>query len=155
MSPALATRETAGVGMGAGETDLARLLAGLAPALAPYPRVIRTQAHDAPMPAGALLWFREDEAATVIVEIEDDGSHPDDAHWAQVVLRIHSCLEAVGMMAAISTALAERGIPCNVVSAYFHDHLFVPWARREDALAALAALSARHARGTCGDGDMA
>ena len=46
------------------------------------------------------------------------------------------------MMAAISTALAAAEIPCNVVSAYHHDHLFVPWARREAAMTALRALAA-------------
>ncbi|MFZ5638128.1 MAG: ACT domain-containing protein [Pseudomonadota bacterium] len=119
-----------------GETDLRRLLAGLAPALATRPRAIRTQAHDAPVPAGAILLFREDEGTTVVVEAEDVGTT-----WAQITLRIHSSLEAVGMMAAISAALAARDIPCNVVSAYYHDHLFVPWERREDAMAALRALT--------------
>ena len=124
-----------------GETDLSRLLAGLAPALAPQPRAIRTQAHDAPVPADALLLFREDEGATVIVPAADAGDGVP--LWAQVTLRIHSSLDAVGMMAAISAALTDAGIPCNVVSAYFHDHLFVPWARREDAMDALHALVAR------------
>lgn len=124
-----------------GETDLGRLLAGLAPALAPQPRAIRTQAHDAPVPADALLLFREDEGATVIVPATDKG---DDApQWAQVTLRIHSSLDAVGLMAAISAALADVGIPCNVVSAYYHDHLFVPWTRRDDAMHALHALTTR------------
>lgn len=139
-----------------GETDLRRLLAGLAPALEPRPRAIRTQAHDAPMPAGAILWFREDEAATVIVEVDDDSDSDadiDTRRWAQLVVRIHSSLDAVGMMAAISAALTERDIPCNVVSAYFHDHLFVPWARREDALAAVNALSAAHAGTASADGE--
>jgi hypothetical protein len=123
-----------------GETDLSRLLAGLAPALVPQPRAIRTQAHDAPVPADALLLFREDEGTTVIVPAADDG---DDAPlWAQITLRIHSSLDAVGMMAAISTALASADIPCNVVSAYYHDHLFVPWAQRDDAMRALSALVA-------------
>lgn len=127
-----------------GETDLARLLAGLAPALAPQPRAIRTQAHDAPVPANALLLFREDEGTTVIVPVvdNDDGEGDGAPQWAQITLRIHSSLDAVGMMAAISAALAEAGIPCNVVSAYYHDHLFVPWARRDDAMAALQALAA-------------
>jgi hypothetical protein len=124
-----------------GETDLQRLLAGLAPEPAPRPRAIRTQAHDAPVPADAILLFREDEGTTVVVDA--DGTGPDEPRWAQITLRIHSSLDAVGMMAAISAALAARGIPCNVVSAYYHDHLFVPWTRRDDAMAALAALSER------------
>lgn len=122
-----------------GETDLQRLLAGLSPALATRPRAIRTQAHDAPVPPGAIMLFREDEGTTVVVEADDDGH--DEPRWAQITLRIHSSLDAVGMMAAIATALAERDIPCNAVSAYFHDHLFVPWTRREDAVDALRALA--------------
>ncbi|MGN6153179.1 MAG: ACT domain-containing protein [Lysobacteraceae bacterium] len=123
-----------------GETDLSRLLAGLAPELAPTPRAIRTQAHDAPVPADAILLFREDEGTTVIVATDDREAAP---LWAQVTLRIHSSLDAVGMMAAISAALTDAGIPCNAISAYYHDHLFVPWARREDAMDALHALVAR------------
>lgn len=122
-----------------GETDLQRLLAGLSPALAPRPRTIRTQAHDAPVPADAIMLFREDEGATVVVEADD--ADTDEPRWAQITLRIHSSLDAVGMMAAIATALAERAIPCNAVSAYFHDHLFVPWARRDDALEVLLTLA--------------
>jgi hypothetical protein len=126
-----------------GETDLQRLLAGLAPALAPRPRAIRSQAPDAPVPADAIMLFREDEGTTVVAEVPDIADTAgDEPHWAQITLRIHSSLEAVGMMAAIASALAARDIPCNAVSAYFHDHLFVPWARRDDALAALRQLAA-------------
>jgi uncharacterized protein len=121
-----------------GETDLQRLLAGLAPALAERPRAIRTQAAHAPVPADAGMYFREDEGITVIVET--DGT-ADEPLWAQITLRIHSSLEAVGMLAAIANALATRGIPCNAVSAYYHDHLFVPWSRRDDAIRALHELS--------------
>ena len=139
-----------------GETDLQRLLVGLAPMLAPRPRAIRTQALGQPLPADAIMLFHETEGVTTIVEtdvvgtdgVETDGVETDeagtgmaDARWAQITLRIHSSLDAVGMMAAISAALAARSIPCNVVSAYFHDHLFVPWGRREDAIEALEALS--------------
>lgn len=133
MNAMAATAETV-----TGETDLARLLSGLAPALAPRPRAIRTQAHDAPVPADAILLFREDEGITVVATADETGDGP---LWAQITLRIHSSLEAVGMMAAISAALADASIPCNVVSAYYHDHLFVPWARRDDAMRALSALA--------------
>lgn len=140
----------------AGHTDLRHLLAGLAPALAPRPRAILSRPAGAPVPADAVLWFREDEGATLVVEVDADeaididatgidttGIHAGDdaARWAQITLRVHSSLEAVGMLAAVAGALAARGIACNVVSAYYHDHLFVPWARRDDALAALRSLS--------------
>lgn len=121
-----------------GETDLQRLLAGLAPELAARPRTIRSQAADASVPAATIMLFREDEGVTTIVEVDES---TDEALWAQITLRIHSSLEAVGMMAAIAAALAARDIPCNAVSAYYHDHLFVPWPRRDDAIAALQALT--------------
>jgi uncharacterized protein len=123
-----------------GETDLQRLLAGLAPALAERPRAIRTQAAEAPVPAGAIMLFREDEGLTVVVELDVETAIAE-THWAQITLRIHSSLEAVGMMAAIAATLAARGIPCNAVSAYYHDHIFVPWAQRDAAIAALRALA--------------
>lgn len=56
-------------------------------------------------------------------------------------MMVHSSLEAVGMTAAMATALTRAGISANVVAAYHHDHVFVPWTRREDAVAALRALT--------------
>ncbi len=122
-----------------GETDLQRLLAGLAPELAAHPCAIRTQSADASVPANAIMLFREAEGMTVIVPVaETDAS---EALWAQITLRIHSSLEAVGMTAAIAAALAARDVPCNAVSAYYHDHLFVPWQQRSDAVDALRELA--------------
>ena len=58
-----------------------------------------------------------------------------------ITLTVHSSLEAVGLLAEVATAFAARGISVNVVSAYYHDHLFVPSDRVEEALAALSELS--------------
>jgi uncharacterized protein len=126
-----------------GETDLQRLLAGLAPMLADRPRVIRSQSTDAPLPTDVIMLFREDEGITVIAPAAVPAleQNDDEPLWAQITLRIHSSLEAVGMMAAIAAALTADDIPCNAVSAYFHDHIFVPWARRDDALSALQQLA--------------
>ena len=127
-----------------GETDLQRLLAGLAPELAEHPRAIRSQAADVPAPADAIMAFLESEGMTVIVPATAVPATEDkqiEPLWAQITLRIHSSLEAVGMMAAIAAALTARNIPCNAVSAYYHDHLFVPWARRDDACLALRELA--------------
>ncbi len=125
------------------ETDLQRLLSDLAPVLADRPRVIRSQSTDAPLPTDVIMLFREDEGITVIAPTAVPAleQNDDEPLWAQITLRIHSSLEAVGMMAAISAALAVDDIPCNAVSAYFHDHIFVPWARRDDALNALQQLT--------------
>ncbi|HWA16013.1 MAG TPA: ACT domain-containing protein, partial [Gemmatimonadales bacterium] len=61
----------------------------------------------------------------------------------RIVLTVHSDLGAVGMMAAVATALAERGVPCNVFAGIYHDHLFVS---PEDAPRAMSALEAIQAR---------
>ena len=122
-----------------GETDLQRLLAGLAPELVAHPRAIRTQPTIAAIPADTIMLFREAEGMTVIVPVTENAA--DEPLWAQITLRIHSSLEAVGMLAAIANALDARGIPCNAVSAYYHNHLFIPWVRRDDAIHALRTLS--------------
>lgn len=54
-----------------------------------------------------------------------------------------SPLEAVGLTAAVSGALAGAGISANVVATFFHDHVFVPKASAELALAVLQNLSAK------------
>jgi hypothetical protein len=45
---------------------------------------------------------------------------------ACLTLRVHSALDGVGLTAAVASALAEIGIPCNMVAAFHHDHAFVP-----------------------------
>ena len=71
--------------------------------------------------------FREREGRTIIVsrEIADyfKFSYSYISTW--ITLTVHSSLESVGLTAAFSTALANAGISCNVVAAYFHDHVFV------------------------------
>ena len=45
----------------------------------------------------------------------------------------YSWLKTLGP-AAIATALAEKEISSNIVAAYHHDHVFVPWDRRDEAM---------------------
>ncbi len=51
-----------------------------------------------------------------------------------ITLNAYSALDAVGFLAAITARLAGAGISANAVSAYHHDHLFVPVARAEEAI---------------------
>jgi hypothetical protein len=50
-----------------------------------------------------------------------------------------------GFLAAITARLAETGISVNVVSAFYHDHLFVPHDRADEALARLQEMMRRAA----------
>jgi hypothetical protein len=86
-----------------------------------------------------LMTFEEVEGTTVIVtkDFADDNSLVYDAVWGMITLSVHSDLEAVGLLAAVTKALAKEGIPVNAVSAYYHDHLFVP---SDEVLAAVAIL---------------
>ncbi len=47
----------------------------------------------------------------------------------------------MGFLAAILSALASADMGVNPVSAFFHDHLFVPADRAEDALMILERLT--------------
>ena len=109
----------------AGERDLARLLAALDP-----DRYSFTATTDTTLRDGDFAIVREAEGLTLV--------RPDPSgEWARISLGVHSSLDAVGLTAAFSARLAEAGISANVVAATYHDHIFVQWDRREEALAAL------------------
>lgn len=58
-----------------------------------------------------------------------------------ITLNVHSSLESVGLTAKVSTKLAEHGISANILAGYYHDHIFVPFGRANDAMAAIKELS--------------
>lgn len=60
--------------------------------------------------------------------------------FALITLEVNSSLLSVGLLARVSAALAKEGIACNAFSAYHHDHLLVPYEKRDQALAALKKL---------------
>ena len=80
----------------------------------------------------------EEEGLTVVAPLALLGAGEP---WARISLTVQSDLAAVGLTAAFATALGREGISCNVIAGVHHDHLFVQWDRREDALAALRELS--------------
>jgi len=90
-----------------------------------------------------LLIFREDEGITVILEreIAEKNSLPYSGIWGLITLTVHSDLAAVGFLATITNKLAEFGISVNVVSAYYHDHLFVPIEKADKTMQVLKELS--------------
>ena len=59
---------------------------------------------------------------------------------SRITLEVFSALDGVGLTAAVATALADAGIPCNMLAAYHHDHVFVPKHLEEDAVRILRTL---------------
>ncbi|MEA3002706.1 MAG: uncharacterized protein QOH81_1494 [Sphingomonadales bacterium] len=128
-----------------GQTDLRTILETMQPSLSDLQFGFGTM----PDPAAALripgliATFLEEEGLSVVAPAralaENGIAHSPG--WARISLTIHSSLAAIGLTAAIASALAEQGISANVVAAYFHDHLFVPWEQRHEAMAVLSALA--------------
>ncbi|QGF23167.1 ACT domain-containing protein [Raineyella fluvialis] len=126
-----------------GVTDLDVLLGALTPQLTPDPMVYAV-VQDGRVPTGSFATVEEAEGLTVVLDqrsADREGLGYDHVA-ALITLQVHSALEAVGLTAAVSTALAARGISCNVIAGAYHDHLLVPWNRRAEAMAALEALRA-------------
>lgn len=128
-----------------GETDLKTLLVTMQPVLHKLPYVFCSISQDAynKLPFDPLCAFREQEGITVIATRQQacDNGLTFDMTWAYITLTIHSSLSAVGFLAAITGKLAQAGISINPVSAYYHDHLFVPWESRRRVMDELIELS--------------
>jgi len=73
------------------------------------------------------MFFKEKEAITLILKKEtaDQLNLEYSLIMSWITLTVHSSLEAVGLTAAFSKALSDNGISCNVVAAFYHDHIFV------------------------------
>lgn len=96
------------------------------------------------------LWLHapvaiEGEGGSLVVEqaVADEAGLPYEGTFAWITLQVHSSLQAVGLTAAVSSALAEKGVPCNMLAGFYHDHILVPSDRVIDALAVLQNLSQR------------
>lgn len=123
--------------------DLNRLLAEMTPVLDPKTYVFVTMPNGATAPAATpLMTFKEDEGLTLILREADAAGLHSDFACRRITLTVHSALDAVGFLAAVTACLTSAGISTNAVAAFHHDHLFVPAARANDALAALNKLSA-------------
>ena len=128
-----------------GETDLNQLLKTLQPELNSGEYVFCTGYERTAIQMDEIvLFFREKEGNTFVLErkIADrlKLEYAFVASW--ITLTVHSSLQAVGLTAAFSSALSAEGISCNVVAAFYHDHIFVDINDTQRAMAILKALSA-------------
>ena len=86
--------------------------------------------------------FHEKEGVTFILDKKNAVDKKIDylSVYRLITLNVHSSLDAVGLTAAFSAKLAEKNISANVVAAYYHDHIFVPEEKAEQALEAILEL---------------
>ena len=127
-----------------GETNLNELFKSLVADLIPGIFVFATLADRAvPAALSPRMIFQEAEGTTLIIlksEAEEHGI-AYEFPCRMITLNIHSSLEAVGFIARIATELAKHDMGVNPVSGFFHDHLFVPDGRQDDALVILEAMA--------------
>lgn len=112
-----------------GETDLEKLLHSMKPELNEGEYVFCTvDSFERAAALNPLCVFQEQEAVTVIISKHkaEEAALSYSIPCAWITLTVHSSLEAVGLTAAVSKALTAANISCNVVAAYYHDHIFAP-----------------------------
>lgn len=116
---------------------------GMSPELVKTDLVFCTFEKDMDMKIIPLMIFREKEGTTLIIKKEQAEEYglKYEGLWDMITLNVNSDLEAVGFLAKITEALAKEGISVNAVSAYYHDHLFVPKEKSNKAFKILQNLS--------------
>ena len=129
-----------------GQEDLQYLLEHLQPVLSSERVVFCTSPHgtyDEFLLMNPIATIREEEGMTLLLREEvaqKSGLHYDGI-FRCITLNVHSSLVAVGLTAKVTEKLTEYGISANVIAGFFHDHVFVPAQRAEEALMLLQSLS--------------
>ena len=80
--------------------------------------------------------FNEKEGLTLVVkkEIAKFNNLEFKDTFKCISLNLISSLTSVGLTALISKVLADNEISANIYAGYYHDHIFVPLERANDAL---------------------
>lgn len=94
------------------------------------------------VPSAVVASIREPEGLSVIVT----EATAEAMAW-RVLMRVAwirfgqvTDIAAVGLTVAVSAALGQAGIPCNMVAGAYHDHVFVPVDQAAEALELLKQL---------------
>ena len=128
-----------------GETNIEILLRSMQPLLSPEEYVFCSlQLQDVKnLDLNSVGTFREKEGLTLILTKKEADRHKltYSAIFSMITLEVYSSLEAVGFIAAIASRLAQDNISVNPVSAYYHDHLFIPVAHSREAMNLLQELA--------------
>jgi uncharacterized protein len=123
-----------------GTTDLQTLIKSMQPTLDAIPFGYASVVEGTNIP-DTFATVREAEGVTVIAPVAALRNVSHQGPFARISLTVHSSLAAVGLTAAVSSALAKQGISANMIAGYYHDHIFVAWNQRDAALQAIINLS--------------
>ena len=88
------------------------------------------------VPKDAVAMIRESEGTTLIIPAAEG----EDEVFAWISLVNETLLTETGITATFSEALADAGIACNVLAGFHHDHILVPYDKRNQAAEIIAAL---------------
>ena len=123
-----------------GTVNLDQLLQGMDPVLQPDEYVFTTFAANEKTTAfNPIMMFKEAEGTTLIItrHAAESAGVQYEFPCRMITLNIHSALDAVGFLARVATQLASLNMGVNPVAGFYHDHLFIPSDRADDAMVAL------------------
>lgn len=92
-----------------------------------------------------IVSLAELEGLTLVIPLEQARAEGLDYYrvFRRITLKGHSSLEALGLTSVVTSLLAEHGITTNVVAGFYHDHMFVPSDRTDEAMQALKELASQ------------
>lgn len=92
-----------------------------------------------------IVSIAELEGLTLVIPLEQAKAEGLDYYriFRRITLEGHSSLEALGLTSVVTSLLAERGITTNVIAGFYHDHIFVPSDRTDEAMEALKDLASK------------
>lgn len=128
---------------GESRRELQSLLERLSPVIRPGSFVFVDPRGSDGVDGPWLAWVEEPDGPSAVTRAEDAVrlGLEFDSIWSWITLSVESNLEAVGLTAAVSAALARGGIPANLIAGLRHDHVFVPVDDLDRALSLLLGLA--------------
>jgi hypothetical protein len=129
-----------------GEKNLHKLLRAMSPALIPGEFVFcsfEDSRYGDHLNLEPMASFTESEGLTLVISKSKADEHGIgyESVFSCITFKVHSSLDAVGLTAAFSSKLTEHGISANVISGYYHDHIFVQRGQARNAIAAINELT--------------
>lgn len=111
-----------------GKTKLSELLSQMNPQLNEENYIFVSISEDYAIKLSDVISLVKEKEETTLILRKNKANElqlPYEYIALWITLNVYSSLEAVGLTAAVSNALTKNNISCNVLTAYYHDHLFV------------------------------